>query len=99
MEVSVAGEPDPETGYLIDLGTLKKIIEREIIDQVDHKNLNIDVPFLEGIIPSTENLVKVFFHRLKSSVEAVCANGGTLFSVRLYETERNFAEYRPSFAS
>ena len=95
MEVTVAGEPDEDTGYLIDLGELKSIIEKRILKPCDHKNLNLDVPFLQGVIPSTENLVKVFYHQLKADVEAAAAKGAVLYSVKLFETERNSAEYCP----
>lgn len=94
LEVTVAGEPDEDTGYLIDLGKLKKIINDKIISRCDHKNLNIDVDFLDGIIPTSENLVKAFFFELKDDVETACNNDGELYSVKLYETERNVAEYR-----
>lgn len=95
MEVTVAGEPNPDTGFIIDLSDLKKIIEDKIVEPCDHKNLNLDVPFLEGILPSSENLVKAFYQELKEEVEAVCSEGGVLYSVKLYETERNIAEYCP----
>lgn len=95
IEVTVAGTPDPETGYVIDLGKLKRIIHEQILEPCDHKNLNIDVPFLKGIIPSTENLVTIFFERLKQPVEEIASTGAKLYSVRLFETERNFAEYCP----
>ncbi len=95
IEVTVAGEPDPETGYVIDLGRLKKIIKERITDPCDHRNLNLDVPFLEGIIPTSENLVKAFYSELKEDVEAVSSVGSVLYSVKLFETERNIAEYCP----
>ncbi len=57
LEVTVVGEPDPVTGYVIDLGELKKIMEERVIDKVDHANLNLDVDFMQGIMPSTENFV------------------------------------------
>ncbi|HAH51280.1 MAG TPA: 6-pyruvoyl tetrahydrobiopterin synthase [Balneola sp.] len=95
MEVTVAGEPNPDTGFIIDLSDLKKIIEDKIVEPCDHKNLNLDVPFLKGILPSSENLVKAFYQELKEEVEAVCSEGGVLYSVKLYETERNIAEYCP----
>ncbi len=95
IEVTVAGEPDPETGYVIDLGNLKSIIKEKILDPCDHRNLNIDVPFLKGIIPTSENLVRVFFDQLRADVEAACTKGGKLYKVKLYETERNVAEYCP----
>lgn len=95
IEVTVAGEPDPETGYVIDLGKLKSIIKEKVLDPCDHRNLNMDVPFLEGIIPTSENLVRIFFDQLRADVEEACPNGGKLYKVKLYETERNVAEYCP----
>ncbi len=95
MEVTVAGEPSPETGFIIDLSDLKQIIEKKIVEPCDHKNLNLDVPFLEGILPSSENLVKAFYNELKEEVEEASSEGGVLYSVKLYETERNIAEYCP----
>lgn len=95
IEVTVAGEPDPETGYVIDLGRLKAIIKEKILDPCDHHNLNLDVPFLKGIIPTTENLVRAFYEQLRPDVEEACTNGGKLYKVKLFETERNIAEYCP----
>ena len=60
-----------------------------ILDQVDHKNLNLDVPFLQGIIPSTENVALAFWRQLEPHI-----TGGQLWSLRLYETPRNYAEVR-----
>lgn len=95
LEVVVAGEkPDPETGYVIDLGKLQEIIDTEIVEPCDHRNLNLDVPFLEGVIPTSENLVRVFYQRLKDPVQKESAEGAFLYSVKLYETDRNAAEYR-----
>jgi 6-pyruvoyltetrahydropterin/6-carboxytetrahydropterin synthase len=99
LEVTVAGEPDPDTGYLIDLGRLKRIIQKKILDPCDHRNLNLDVPFLQNIIPSTENLVRAFYLQLKADVEAEASRGAVLHSVRLFETERNYAEFCPFKAS
>ena len=95
VEVMVAGGPDPDTGYVIDLGKLKTIIKNKIIEPCDHKNLNMDVPFLKGIIPTAENLVKAFFEQLKDDVEQAASKGSILYSVKLFETERNIAEYCP----
>lgn len=95
IEVTVAGEPDPDTGYVIDLGELKSIIKKRVIDPCDHKNLNLEVPFLEGIIPSTENLCKAFFNEIEEEFKQIEDNTSTLYSVRLQETERNSAEYCP----
>ncbi len=95
IEVVVAGEPDPDTGYVIDLSELYDIIEEQIIEKCDHKNLNLDVDFLDGILPSTENLVKAFYFQLKEPIEKACVEGGKLYAVKLHETERNAAEYCP----
>ncbi|MDZ4698223.1 MAG: 6-carboxytetrahydropterin synthase [Rhodothermales bacterium] len=89
LEVTVAGEPDPETGYVIDLGVLKQLIEKTVLDKVDHANLNLDVDFMQGILPSTENVVVAIWRQLVDVVPA-----GRLHAIRLYETERNVAEYR-----
>lgn len=95
LQVTVAGEPDPETGFVIDLSVLKGIIQKKIIDPCDHRNLNRDVPFLKGVIPTTENLVEKFYSELKKEVGMRSAENADLYSVKLYETDRNFAEYRP----
>lgn len=89
LEVTVAGSPDPDTGYVIDLGDLKRIMNERIIDKCDHANLNLDVPFLSGILTSSENLAIAFWKELESAIPR-----GALHSIRLYETERNFVEYR-----
>lgn len=96
LEVTVAGVPDPETGYVIDLGILKKIINEKILDKCDHKNLNLEVPFLEGIIPTSENLVKAFFQELEDDIYDAAFGTSALYSVKLFETERNIAEYCPN---
>ena len=88
LEVSVRGEPDPNTGYVVDLGALKKLLETAIVAPCDHRNLNLEVSFLQGVIPSTENLVIAFWNEIAPRLGA-----GTLHRVRLYESERNFAEY------
>ena len=95
LEVTLAGVPDTDTGYVIDLGRLKKIIEQYILEPCDHRNLNMDVPFLSNIIPTSENLVQAFYDQLKKPVEAEASKGSVLYSVKLYETERNSAEYCP----
>lgn len=88
LEVSVRGEPDAETGYVIDLGALKNLLETSIVSRCDHRNLNLEVDFLRGIIPSTENLVIAFWNEIAPNLKS-----GKLHRVRLYESERNFAEY------
>lgn len=89
LEVTVAGEPDPETGYVIDLGALRDLLDELILKPCDHRNLNLEVPFLRGIIPTAENLVIAFWNRLAPRLPS-----GRLHAVRLFETPRNFAEYR-----
>lgn len=88
LEVSVRGTPDPQTGYLIDLGELKRIVHTTVVDQCDHRNLNEEVEFLSGIIPTTENLVIAFWNELVPRLKPA-----RLHCVRLFETPRNFAEY------
>jgi 6-pyruvoyltetrahydropterin/6-carboxytetrahydropterin synthase len=88
LEVTVAGHPDPETGYVIDLKKLKQIIVDEIIEKVDHKHLNHDVDFLEGIIPTVENLVVVFWRILQRAITQ-----GKLYKIKLYESETSYVEY------
>lgn len=89
LEVTVVGEPDPETGYVIDLSELKRIVEEKIVSKCDHANLNLDVDFMQGIMPSTENFVVAIWRELEPELPS-----GSLNVVRLYETERNMAEYR-----
>ncbi len=95
LNVTVAGSPDEETGYVIDLSVLKAIIQTKIVDKCDHKNLNIDVDFLDGIMPTTENLVKAFFHELETPIKREIGDNGFLYEVDLLETERNSANYCP----
>jgi 6-pyruvoyltetrahydropterin/6-carboxytetrahydropterin synthase len=89
LEVTVRGRPDPETGYVIDLGELKRIVGKAVIAPCDHRNLNKDVDFLMGVVPTTENLLIAFWGRIAPRIKS-----GTLHSLRLFETPRNFAEYR-----
>jgi 6-pyruvoyltetrahydropterin/6-carboxytetrahydropterin synthase len=88
LEVTVKGVPDPETGYVVDLGALKAVIQARIVERCDHANLNLDVDFLQGIIPSSENLVVAFWQELAPALPS-----GSLHCVRLFETEHNIAEY------
>jgi 6-pyruvoyltetrahydropterin/6-carboxytetrahydropterin synthase len=95
INVTVAGSPADETGYVIDLSKLKAIIQSKIIEKCDHKNLNLDVDFLDGILPSTENLVEAFYHELKEPIKEASDGNGFLYEVELQETERNSAKYCP----
>ena len=89
LEVTVVGEPQQETGYVIDLRRLKNIVRKEIISKVDHKHLNYDVDFLKGVIPTSENVAKAIWKILKNNITEA-----TLYSVRLHETENNSVEYK-----
>ena len=87
LEVVVAGEIDHASGYVLDLKRLSDIICRQVIRDVDHRNLNTDVPWLEGRITTAENLALTFWERLRPELPA-----GLLRSVRLWETDKNWAE-------
>ncbi len=89
LEVTITGEPDPRTGMVMDLKDLKDLIEAEIIGHVDHKNLNLDVEFLRGVIPSAENIARAFWNILAPKIVS-----GKLYSIRLFESETNIVEYR-----
>ena len=87
LDVTVEGEVDPEIGYVIDLRELKEIAE-EVIGDLDHRNLNLDVAWLEGVIPSTENLVVALWDRLAPRIPR-----GRLVRLVLWETPRNYVEH------
>ncbi len=88
LEVSVAGPVDDHTGYVIDLSLLKQIVQREVIDRIDHRNMNVDVDFMRGINPTAENIVLACWRVLAPHVSP-----GTLHRLRLWETENNYVEY------
>ena len=87
LDVTVEGQPDPVTGYVVDLAAVRDAAE-SVIGDLDHRNLNLDVPWLEGVIPSTENLVVAIWERLGPRLPA-----GRLVRLVLWETPRNSAEY------
>jgi 6-pyruvoyltetrahydropterin/6-carboxytetrahydropterin synthase len=90
LYVTVKGNPNPETGFVVDLKHLSKIIKTEIIEALDHRNLNLDVPFMQGKMASTEILAIEIWKQLEPlTVELGCK----LHSIKLYETENNFVEY------
>lgn len=89
LEVTVRGNPEPRTGMVLNLTDLKQVINEHVIDRVDHKHLNYDVPWLEGSIPTTEMLVIKFWERLEGALPQ-----GLLYEVKLYETDNNIASYR-----
>ena len=88
LEVSVAGEIDPRTGYVVDLGALRDVVEREFVDVVDHRNLNLDVPFMQGVNPTSEHIVVQCWRVLEPHVAPA-----RLARLRLWETENNYVEY------
>ena len=87
LEVVVAGQVDQATGYVFDLKELSDVICRRVVQDVDHRNLNTDVPWLEGRIPTAENLAAAFWERISSELPE-----GLLRSVRVWETDKNWAE-------
>ena len=87
LEVVVAGQIDQASGYVLDLKTLSDIISTQVIRDVDHRNLNTDVPWLKGRVPTTENLAQAFWERLRPELP-----DGQLRSVRLWETDKNWAQ-------
>jgi len=89
LEVTVAGELNKDSGYVVDLKDLKQIIRKEVIEKVDHKHLNHDVDFLKGVIPTAENIARAFWSILQNKI-----HGGKLHSIRVRETENNSVEYR-----
>ena len=89
VEVTVAGDPPADTGMVIDLKLLADIIDRELIERVDHKNLNVDVDFMRGTIPTAENIAVGFWRILAPKI-----TGGKLFAIKLYESENNIVEFR-----
>ena len=89
IEVTVGGTPPAETGMVIDLKMLAEIVDRELIELVDHKHLNVDVPFLQGMIPTAENMAVAFWKVLAPKIPL-----GKLTAIKLYESENNLVEYR-----
>jgi 6-pyruvoyltetrahydropterin/6-carboxytetrahydropterin synthase len=90
--VTVKGEPDPETGFVVDLKKLSELIRGEVTEKLDHKNLNLDVDFMKGKMASTENLVIEIWRILAPRITMI-APKAILHSVRLFETPRNYVEY------
>ena len=90
--VTVKGEPDPDTGFVIDLKKLSTLIREEVIDKLDHKNLNVDVDFMKDKLASCENLSVEIWKILFPKISAI-SKFGKLYSLRLYETPRNYVEY------
>lgn len=88
LDVSVSGDISERTGYVVDLAALKRVVEAQVIDQVDHRNFNLDVDFMRDTIPTSENIVVAFWRRLAPTVAPA-----TLTRLVLWETPNNYVEY------
>ncbi len=88
LDISVEGEINPDSGYVLDLNTLKQVTEDRVLRHLDHKNLNLDVAWFVNLNPTSENLAVVIWRQLREAVPAELA-----LSVRLWETPRNYVEY------
>lgn len=86
--VKLSGEPDPETGYVYDLKKLSDLIKTNVLDKIDHKNLNLDVEEFENLNPTAENIAVVIYNLLREKIDSRLD-----IKIILYETERNFVEY------
>jgi 6-pyruvoyltetrahydropterin/6-carboxytetrahydropterin synthase len=91
LEVTVHGEVPPGTGMVMDLNRLMLLLREEILQQVDHRHLNHDVPFLAGVIPTAENVAIAFWNRLAPRIEEF--DGCRLHRIRLFESRQNYVEY------
>lgn len=91
LEVKITGEVDPETGYVIDLKIVKDIIEAEVIERFDHRNLNLDVADFTGLIPTAEHIAYVIYNRIRAKLDEQFE-----LHIKLFETERNVVEYPAS---
>lgn len=92
LDVTVEGEVDPETGFVMDLKTLKERVRERVVDDVDHRNLNVEVEWMDGVVPTTENLVVRIWDRLAGALP----DGVRLRRLVLWETPRNYVEYTGS---
>jgi len=90
LEVTLKGSIEPDTGMVMDLKALKDLLDEEIVQKVDHKNMNVDVDFLAGVIPTAENVVASFWQILEPKLPSNCQ----LHEIRLWETDNNIAFYR-----
>lgn len=89
LHVTIKGTPDPDTGFLMDAKKLSKLIDEKILEELDHKNLNLDVPFLKDIMCTTENLAMIIWQQLVPHLP----NNVQLHAIKLYETPRIYVEY------
>jgi 6-pyruvoyltetrahydropterin/6-carboxytetrahydropterin synthase len=88
IHVTVKGEPDPETGFIMDVKKLSQVIKEHVLDQVDHRNLNLDVSFMQSKLASTENFIREIWKQLTPHI-----TGGRLHQIRLFETPRIYVDY------
>jgi 6-pyruvoyltetrahydropterin/6-carboxytetrahydropterin synthase len=86
--VKVVGDPDPQTGYLVDLKILSDLIKENVLERFDHKNLNLDTEEFKNVNPTAENIAMVIYNILREKIDKKLE-----LQIRLYETERNFVEY------
>ena len=88
LDVSVSGPVDEKTGYVVDLSHIKRVVEREVIDKVDHRNFNLEVDFMQGVIPTTENIVVAMWRVIEPAMRPA-----KLTKLVLWETQNNYVEY------
>ncbi len=90
LYVTVKGDVNPNTGFLVNLKDLSALIEKQVLEKLDHRNINLEVDFMAGKLASTENLAIGIWNELKEPISIL---GASLHSVKICETENNFAEY------
>ncbi len=88
LDVSVTGSVEARTGYVVDLGRVKAVVQREVIDKVDHRNFNLEVDFMQGVIPTTENIIVGMWRVLAPALQPA-----RLTKLVLWETPNNYVEY------
>ncbi len=88
LDVSVRGAIDPRTGYVVDLGALKQLVEERVVNEIDHRNFNLDVRFMQGVIPTSENIIVAIWRELEPAIRP-----GRLARLVLWETPNNYVEY------
>ena len=88
LDVSVEGEISPETGYVMDLTELKQLVEELVLSRLDHRNLNVDVPWFAERIPTAENIAVVIWRELRTALPS-----DLTLRIRLWETPRNYVDY------
>ena len=88
LTVKVTGDVDPESGYVMDMKILKDLIEEEVLEKFDHKNLNLDTKEFKELNPTAENIARIIYEKLRSGIDAKLS-----LRITLYETQRNYVEY------